>query len=148
MIQFEAIQKHKSLQVSSKYATRAAEQASSMKEIAEATERKTYSMNTITVVTLFFLPPTFVAVSLALFHVRFPPQPRHLTAIQTFFQAGILQFQMPDSVEGLAYLQVAGFFIFLGLSIFLIVAVFSYWGWSKRRKGRKQEQPRDAGDKV
>jgi hypothetical protein len=69
----------------------------SMHTIADKTEKETASMHIITLVTLVFLPGTFVAVSLG------PPLMRQLTESlttdQTFFGSGLFQWVEENTGE-------------------------------------------------
>lgn len=67
----------------------------SMKQVAEKTEKQTTSMHIITLVTLFFLPGTFVAVRFVLPHLWTTLQ--FLTNRQTFFSSGTYQWDQNDA---------------------------------------------------
>lgn len=70
----------------------------SMKEVAEKTAIQTSSMHLITLVTLFFLPATFVAVrAFKLPCFSFFELTRYLTSDQTFFSSGAFQWDQNDA---------------------------------------------------
>lgn len=69
----------------------------SMKKVAEKTAIQTSSMHLITLVTLFFLPATFVAVRLfGLPSFSFVELADSLTSSQTFFSSGAFQWDQND----------------------------------------------------
>lgn len=67
----------------------------SMKEVAEKTEKQTTSMHIVTLVTLFFLPGTFVAVRFVLPYLWTTLQ--FLTNRQTFFSSGTYQWDQNNA---------------------------------------------------
>lgn len=145
MYQSEAIQQYRSLRVTREYAVIGHRQASAMQDIAMETEQKTASMNIITIATLIFLPPTFVAVSLALLHYLSRASPKHksltTSAGQTFFQAGLLTFQTPpEKFDGPWLLEWSGFWLFIGICLPLLVIVFGFWHWLRRRLAKRARE--------
>lgn len=69
----------------------------SMKKVAEKTAIQTSSMHIITLVTLFFLPATFVAVRLSGSLLSFAVWMESLTSDQTFFSSGAFQWDQNDA---------------------------------------------------
>ncbi|KAK4040357.1 hypothetical protein C8A01DRAFT_15750 [Parachaetomium inaequale] len=74
---YENLLQLRSLQVSRVFAEHGHKSAINMENIARRTERETVSMHTVTVVTLLFLPATFLGVSSSLSH-------SHLSSTRTF----------------------------------------------------------------
>ncbi|KAF2644778.1 hypothetical protein P280DRAFT_476771 [Massarina eburnea CBS 473.64] len=106
---------------------------SNMNDIAQKTRQETVSMRIITLVTLFFLPGTFIGVS-------FDPTLQHLpnitkAAIQTFFSAGIVKFD--DSAQTF-YPQ--GLKLFLAICVPLMVITFVAWYFVYRSVDRGQKK--------
>lgn len=64
----------------------------SMHKVAERTERETASMHIITLVTLIFLPGTFIAVRLGMPNLKLRKFTDHLTFDQTFLGSGLFQW--------------------------------------------------------
>ncbi len=103
-----------------------------MESIAGRTEKETSSMHIITLVTLLFLPGTFVAVRYALPKIHKEVN-RHLTTNnQTFLGAGF--YQWPDSndanqIPNYPIWRSDFFFLFAKISFPLMVLTLLFWAW-------------------
>ncbi|KAI0505225.1 hypothetical protein F5B22DRAFT_628666 [Xylaria bambusicola] len=103
-----------------------------METIAGKTEKETSSMHIITLVTLLFLPGTFVAVRYALPKIRKEVN-RHLTTNgQTFLGAGF--YQWPDSddasqIPDYPIWRSEYFFLFAKISFPLMALTLLFWAW-------------------
>lgn len=133
----------------------------SMHTIAEKTERETALMHIITVVTLVFLPGTFVAVSVAGLLFLIPPLPLRasnklaegsLTSVQTFLGSGLFQWAQNDSTMQFPIWRPEFFALFakvcfplMGATI-LVWLVAYFWSnlramcWRQRRSDRDEEE--------
>lgn len=110
----------------------------SMHDIAQKTKQETVSMRIITLVTLFFLPGTFIGVRVygvfAILHL--------LNISQTFMSTDIIRFNANNTQD----FQVQGLKLYLGICLPLMLITFSgwygvYWWVNKRQKG--QAEPGD-----
>ncbi|KAI0420958.1 hypothetical protein F5X98DRAFT_312738 [Xylaria grammica] len=103
-----------------------------MESIAGRTEKETSSMHIITLVTLVFLPGTFVAVRYALPKLRKEVN-RHLTANnQTFLGAGFYQWPDGDDVDQIPNSPIwkpEYFFLFAKISFPLMALTLLFWAW-------------------
>lgn len=113
-----------------------------MKHIALKTEKETIFMRIITVVTLFFLPGTFVAVS-HLHHVH-----PAMTALipQTLMSTDIMKFQNDNDV--ISRFSWQALLMYFGITIpimaFTVWAAFRY----RRREQDKLKQKRAEAEKA
>jgi hypothetical protein len=109
-----------------------------MAEIALKTRQETNSMHIITIFTLIFLPGTFVAVRYGAPYIR-KTFVWALTAYQTFFSSGVLDFDGYDGdlpmVESIGYsTKWAALKLFAVICLPLMGATLSVWGlWTWRQ---------------
>ncbi|KAI0450230.1 hypothetical protein F5B21DRAFT_508398 [Xylaria acuta] len=108
-----------------------------MKTIAEKTEEETASMHTITIVTLVFLPGTFVAVSYAL-PMLHEQASTHLTSRkQTFLGAGFYQWPDTDEASSIPNYPIwrpSFFYLFVKISLILLAFTLLVWVVSRVRR--------------
>jgi hypothetical protein len=109
------------MEVSNLLAERAQESANSMNDIAQKTKIETVSMRIITLVTLFFLPVTFISVGSAVLPLT---RTRMLTIQQTIMSTDIIQFRQSDGAE---VFQSKALVFLLAVSLPLIVVTFVAW---------------------
>jgi hypothetical protein len=133
-----------------------------MHDLATKTKKETVSMHSITVLTLCFLPGTFVAVryGLAFLRRRNFMSSRALTGSQTFFSTGILKFDGDDSptVSIAAGRTLGGWTLrpnalklFLAICLPLMAFVLALWGFAyllARRQQRVSTLQRDASHNM
>ena len=133
-----------------------------MERIAFKTEQETASMHIITIVTLLFLPGTFIAVRLfqwvpmviigGLFKVQEFAEvasPSILTRFQTFFQSGIIQLkQLNDPNVDWAVLDPA-MVLFARICFPMMAGIFLVWfciyTWVRKRS---KNRPHDNDSNV
>ncbi|KAK5626558.1 hypothetical protein RRF57_002273 [Xylaria bambusicola] len=103
-----------------------------MENIAGKTEKETSSMHIITLVTLLFLPGTFVAVRYALPRIR-KEVDRHLTTNgQTFLGAGFYQWSDSNDASQIPNYPIwrsEYFFLFAKISFPLMALTLLFWAW-------------------
>lgn len=104
-------------------------------QIAKATRMDSYDMRAIALLTTFFLPGTFVAVS-----VNFTPDsygPSNLRISQAFFSSGVFTFESSDS----SIVQKTPMWIYWAITIPLTFVVVTSWMfWSKNHKKRDKDE--------
>lgn len=117
----------------------------SMKKIAAKTEKETASMHIITLVTLVFLPGTFVAVRFGLpILCKFFAD---LTSDQTFFGSGLFQWDQNNPLEFPAWkpeffaLFAKICFPLMGGTILIWTAPYFWMLWRHGRKKGGDEEP-------
>ncbi|KAI0811820.1 hypothetical protein GGR55DRAFT_641971 [Xylaria sp. FL0064] len=103
-----------------------------MESIAGKTEKETSSMHIITLVTLLFLPGTFVAVRYALPTIRKEVNRNLTTNNQTFLGAGF--YQWPDSddaseIPNYPIWRPEYFYLFAKISFPLMALTLLFWAW-------------------
>lgn len=107
-----------------------------MHEIARKTQRETVSMRIITLVTLFFLPGTFIAVRTAMFFLMGHTDPR-----QGFMNTTIVQWKKDDQTGESHYsFERSAMWFFMYTVGPLTLATFCLWGlffWYIKRQERK-----------
>jgi hypothetical protein len=81
------------------YARAAKVSTDSMGWLAAKTKQETVSIHVITILTLFFLPATFVAVSIGLIILYGYLIVWILTGCQTFFGSGVIDFEQEGSEQ-------------------------------------------------
>jgi Mg2+ and Co2+ transporter CorA len=145
---------YQNMQASQKLAAKGQDSANSMEkmtrqmhEIAVRTKKETVSMKIITLVTLFFLPGTFISVS----------QHSHETARniliikQTLMSTDIIRYKTtaPAAKDGMLFSWPA-LHLFLAITIPAMILTFIAWGgiyWMAKRletrKAKRQEQDQD-----
>jgi ribose/xylose/arabinose/galactoside ABC-type transport system permease subunit len=109
-----------------------------MHDIARKTKQETVSMRIITLVTLFFLPGTFIGVSAADAYAR----PRLLSMAQTFMSTDIIHFNTNNTQD----FQVQGLKVFLGICLPLMFVTFLGWYLVYWWVNRKENGPNIACD--
>lgn len=90
-----------------------------MQEIADRTERETVSMRIITLVTMFFLPGTFISVSTPVFLLSIPVTNGLL---QTLMSTDIIRFNDNHKTYSPSALK-----LFLAISIPMMGVTFCAW---------------------
>ncbi|KAJ2902327.1 hypothetical protein MKZ38_000717 [Zalerion maritima] len=118
-----------------------AETTTRMHTIAEKTEQETVSMHFITVLTLIFLPGTFLAVRFGAPALELISQMAALTFGQTFFSSGIFHWDEDTKVDSEYQVRGSGLALFgmiclpLTAVVMLIwVAVYKRcWTWIRRK---------------
>lgn len=113
-----------------------------MHDIAARTEQETVAMGIITFFTLVLLPCTFVAVSYGLLLlVSAACTSLSLMPWQTFFSSGILQFDTADAENGRMGnwgVHKSALWLFLGLSLPLMVVTLATWAIYRFAAGRRE----------
>ena len=107
-----------------------------MHTIAVQTQKETVSMKVITVVTLFFLPGTFVSVGASLLMFQ-SHQLTDLTA-KTLMSTDIIQFKTGASDKPERVYSSQAFELFLEISLPLMALTFVVWFLWKRRQSRRE----------
>ncbi|KAK4224911.1 hypothetical protein QBC38DRAFT_484327 [Podospora fimiseda] len=116
---YENLLQYRSLQVAQMFAEIGTQSSVTMQSIAYRTERETVSIHVITVVTLLFLPATFLS---------------------SFFQSGVLQWQDTQVFTGQWFLRTEVFKLFISICIpmtvltLLVWMCVSYWGRLQSRR--------------
>ncbi|KAF6812143.1 hypothetical protein CMUS01_13119, partial [Colletotrichum musicola] len=112
---YELVLQQRSDHISMMFAESAHRSADQMQHLADKTSRETASMHIITVVTLIFLPATFVA---------------------TFFQSGIFLWkEAPDDMQEAYRYQASGLSLFgmvCGPLTMLTIGTWGYMSWRRR----------------
>lgn len=107
-----------------------------MHEIARKTKQETVSMRIITLVTLFFLPGTFISVSHTAIYLNLPN-----VRFKTLMSTGIVQFGTSATGASERTVQVGALQLFLALSLPLMLLTFVAWyfvyWWINRKEERK-----------
>ncbi|CAI4215862.1 unnamed protein product [Parascedosporium putredinis] len=127
---FDGIYQYRSVQIDRIFATDSHVQAQRMEKIAIRTEQETVLMHTITLVTLIFLPGTFVA---------------------TFFQSGLIEWN-PETEHAIATERVMafnerGFGLFVKICVPLMIAAMGLW-WLVWICGRRKVREKNADELV
>jgi hypothetical protein len=133
IVQYDGVLQHRQLDISQRFQVTALKSADQMQVIANKTKLETASMHIITVVTLVFLPETFVAVRTA--WLRFllygsTELPKALThARQTFFQSGVFLWNesVPEDMTESYRYQGDGFSLFAWVSVPLLLLTLGIW---------------------
>jgi hypothetical protein len=107
---------------------------SNMNDIAHKTRQETVSMRIITLVTLFFLPGTFIGVSSSILISLLKTTKMKL---QTFFSTGIVNFDAGSSLQTF-YPQ--GLKLFLAICIPMMFLTFVAWYFVYRSVDRRQKK--------
>ena len=120
-----------------------------MNELALKTTRETVSMRIITLVTLFFLPGTFISVGSYLmlmakerkFRLFLPHQT--LTGCQTIMSTDIVQFENSNGGgPGPKVFQSDALKLYIYITLPLMVLTFAAWGVIYKLENRKAEKKR------
>lgn len=97
-----------------------------MENIARRTERETVSMHTITVVTLLFLPATFLGVS-----PLSPPNQHERESVaylqKTFFQSGVFQWADRPEIAGDWFFRTDVFRLFMAICVPMTFLTLCGW---------------------
>lgn len=117
----------------------------SMKKVAEKTAIQTSSMHIITLVTLFFLPATFVAVrTFVLPSFSFSELTDYLTLDQTFFSSGAFQWDQDKPEASKMPFWKPEFFALFAFICFpmtgIIICVWWALYWRNNRMRRQHAQ--------
>lgn len=113
------------------------------KILAEKTEKQTTSMHIVTLVTLVFLPGTFVAVRYGL--PSFRKYAEVLTASQTFFSSGAFQWDQnnPESSQ-MPYWKPGFFALFAEICFPMTGGIILLWylsyEWARWRREREEQK--------
>ncbi|KAK3342170.1 hypothetical protein B0T25DRAFT_560114 [Lasiosphaeria hispida] len=113
---FESLLQLRNLQVGRIYAEHERQSAMVMQNIAYRTEQETFSMRVITVVTLVFLPPTFLT---------------------SFFQSGILEWKESQNIDGPWNLRDDALKLFVYICIPLTATTFAIWLLASKLRDRR-----------
>ncbi|KAI0128370.1 hypothetical protein BJ170DRAFT_621301 [Xylariales sp. AK1849] len=116
---FESILQYRALQVNQIFAEKSEQSAMNMERIAYRTANETASMHIITVVTLIFLPGTFLA---------------------SFFQSGVLQWSDIPAIPDGWVLRPEAISLFFEICIPLMGFIFLIWfgaAWSAERRYKR-----------
>ena len=108
-----------------------------MHTIAVQTQKETVSMKVITVVTLFFLPGTFISVGASLLASHFYRQ-TDLTA-KTLMSTDIIRFQSGASDKPQRVYSSQALELFLEISLPLMALTFLVWAVWKRYQSRRED---------
>lgn len=103
----------------------------SMHEIAQKTKQETVSMRIITLVTLFFLPGTFIGVSYSLALFSASPD----TCLQTLMSTDIIKFE-----AGVQKFQWRGLRLYLLICLPLMLVTFLAWWVVSRLVEREKKK--------
>jgi hypothetical protein len=143
-IQLHSILEYRNAKVNERFANKAQQSSDNMHmlttqmhEIAQQTRREAVSMRIITLVTLFFLPGTFVAVR----EIHSPWQLNYWDASQTFMSTDILRWTDAGRVFQLSALRT-----YLGISLPLMATTFAAWYLLYKMAARKDA--RDEKDNI
>ncbi|KAK0673582.1 hypothetical protein QBC41DRAFT_311100 [Cercophora samala] len=120
----------------------------SMHTIAEKTEKETASMHIITLVTLVFLPGTFVAVRIGLPALLAWISATILTFNQTFFGSGLFQWDQENPLTSTPIWKGDFFVLFAKICSPLMVATILFWllaycCWPRWRAYRRRQRAAD-----
>jgi hypothetical protein len=116
------------LQVSRIFAEHGHRSAITMESIARRTERETVSMHTITVVTLLFLPATFLGVSHCDLASSVSLEDRSdADKKQTFFQSGVFQWAERQEIAGDWFFRTDVFGLFMAICVPMTVFTLCFW---------------------
>jgi hypothetical protein len=131
-----------------------------MNELAQKTTQETVSMRIITLVTLFFLPGTFISVGSCLILIAKESTFWHILCYrllidcQTIMSTDIVRFQGPNGGPGPEVFQADALKLYAYFSIPLMVLTFAAWyliykleSWKAEKKKRKALE-REASEKV
>jgi hypothetical protein len=119
-----------------------------MNELAQKTTQEAVSMRIITLVTLFFLPGTFISVGsyLLLFAKESSFRPFFcnpmLTDSQTIMSTDIVKFEGENGGPGPKVFQSDALKLYVYISIPLMVATFAAWGIIYKLESWKAEKKR------
>lgn len=118
----------------------------SMKKVAEKTAIQTSSMHLITLVTLFFLPATFVAVRLFGLLPSFSDLTVSLTSYQTFFSSGAFQWDQnnPDG-SSMPFWKPEFFALFSLICFPMTGAIICVW-WALYWRNSRMRRQHGQGD--
>ena len=121
-----------------------------MNALAQKTTQETVSMRIITLVTLFFLPGTFISVGSCLILIAKKSTFWHtfcyrlLIDCQTIMSTDIIRFESPSGGPGSEVFQADALKIYVYVSIPLMVLTFAAWyliyrweSWKAEKKRRK-----------
>lgn len=114
----------------------------SMKKVAEKTAIQTSSMHLITLVTLFFLPATFVAVRIfRLPSFSFSELADYLTSDQTFFSSGAFQWDQENpNGQSMPFWKPQFFTLFAAICFPMTGIIILIWWALYWRNNRKRRQ--------
>lgn len=117
---YDGVSQYRSVQISKIYAQSAQASAQRMEKIAGITEKETASMHIITLVTLVFLPGTFIA---------------------SFLQSGVFQWKDEDAIEHAWLFRGPVFEMFMEICLVMMFVTFVVWFVVFRcLRGRSQGQ--------
>lgn len=158
LLQFNGILQHYNTRIADSYARAAKVSTDSMRWLAVKTKQETVSIHIITILTLFFLPATFVAVSTSISHLYYYSLARILTGCQTFFGSGVIDFEQgsEESKDRWGYWDVRWgalkfFGVFIGPLTGVVLAVWAvtyFKSWRRWRVTMDQNQMQGNGADV
>lgn len=118
----------------------------SMKKVAEKTAIQTSSMHIITLVTLFFLPATFVAVRIFGLLPSLSELTLSLTSHQTFFSSGAFQWDQNNPHGSSMPFWKPEFFALFSLICFPMTgAIICVW-WALYWRNKRMRRQHGRGD--
>jgi O-glycosyl hydrolase len=112
-----------------------------MHSLALRTKQETVSMRIITLVTLFFLPGTFISVS---FHTL-PRTKTTLTSRKTIMSTDIVKFQTDTNGKSRKIFHLDALQLFLTIALPMMITVFAAWYAVYWWINRKEESKRHKG---
>jgi hypothetical protein len=114
-----------------------------MHNLAVRTKQETVSMRIITLVTLFFLPGTFISVSCKLDSATIT-----LTICQTIMSTDIVKFQTDAGGKSQKVFHLDALQLFLAIALPMMISVFGawyavYWWINRKEEGKRQQNMLD-----
>lgn len=145
---FNGILQYHNQRIGESYAQLAKASTDKMERLTLKTKHETVSIHVITILTLFFLPATFIAVRTGLsslldfFRLCQTGFSLFLTGCQTFFGSGVIEFEKEESTGQLGYWTVRwGALKLFGLVCApLTCFVLSAWAVTYYRSRRRQKE--------
>ncbi len=108
-----------------------------MHEIAHKTERETVHMRIITVITLLFLPGTFISVSLPQISSR-----KTSDDYETLMSTPIVTFDKPGQNITPQNIRVGALKLYLYVTVPLVLITFTVWWLYSKKEARREEKVR------
>ena len=148
VLQFKNMEVSKLFQVNAhELAENAARMTQEMGQIAERTERETASMHIVTLVTLVFLPGTFVAVR---YWLGGEAVAWILTSLQTLFGSGLFQWNQNTPEQPFPSWRQQYFNLFAKICFPMMACVILVWYlfylWTKHKEQARKQRAQGAVD--
>lgn len=135
------------MRIEDSYARAAKASTDSMEQLTVKTKHETVSIHVITILTLFFLPATFVAVRESFLAFYDDEIVQVLTACQTFFGSGVIDLEHGEAQGKWGYWEVRWGALKLFGAVFgpltgvvLAAWAFTYFKSAKEREEREVER--------